>query len=113
MASASLVSSTAGPRWPALRHSGFRIFYVGQVISLIGTWTQSVAQGWLVLELSNSPFQVGLVSALSMLPVLFMSLPAGVYADRGDRRRIVLVTQLLSLLQAAVLAFLVWHKQVG
>ena len=68
----------------SLRHRNFRIFFYGQTTSLVGTWMQSVAQGWLVLQLTNSAFQVGLVSALSSLPVLLFSLPAGVYVDRAN-----------------------------
>lgn len=103
----------------ALRHRNFRLFYIGQSISLIGTWMQTLAQGWLVLELTNSAFWVGLVGALGSLPVLLFSLPAGVYADRADRLRLVTLAQAALLVEAAVLAVLVatgvvrpWHVAV-
>jgi MFS family permease len=97
----------------ALRHRNFRLFFAGQSVSLVGTWMQTVAQGWLVLELTNSPFYVGLVSALGSLPILLLSLPAGVFADRVNKRGLVIVTQTLSLAQALVLALLIWAHRVA
>lgn len=96
----------------ALRHKNFRLFYTGQTISLVGTWMQSVAQGWLVLQLTNSAYYVGLVSALGSLPVLLVSLPAGVFADRTNKRRLVIVTQAFSMAQALVMALLIWTRRV-
>ena len=96
----------------ALTHRNFRLFSFGQAVSLTGTWMQTVAQGWLVLELTNSPFYVGLVSALGSLGVLLFSLYAGVVADRTDKRRTVLTTQSLSMLQAFALAALVWTHAI-
>lgn len=80
-------------RLGALRHRNYRIFIGGQFLSLIGTWMQSVAQGWLVLELTDSPFQVGLVTTLASLPVLLFTLPGGVLADRMDKRRLIFLLQ--------------------
>jgi MFS family permease len=99
----------------ALAHRNFRLFLFGQTVSLTGTWMQSIAQGWLVLQLTNSPFYVGLVSALGSLGVLLFTLYAGVVADRTDKRRVVIVTQTLQMLQAFALAGLVWsgHVTVG
>jgi MFS family permease len=96
----------------ALTHRNFRLFFFGQGVSLIGTWMQSVAQGWLVLTLTNSPFFVGLVSGLGSLGVLAFTLYAGVVADRRDKRRLIVLTQSLSMVQALVLAVLVWTKVV-
>lgn len=96
----------------ALAHRNFRLFLFGQTVSLTGTWMQSVAQGWLVLELTNSPFYLGLVSALGSLGVLLFTLYAGVIADRTDKRRVVLITQSLQMLQAFALAALVWSGHV-
>src|SRR6266498_2044374 len=93
-----------GSRLGALAHRNFRLFFFGQAVSLTGTWMQSVAQGWLVLELTNSPFYVGLVSALGSAGVLLFTLYAGVIADRVDKRRTVLVTQALQMVQAMALA---------
>jgi MFS family permease len=96
----------------ALAHRNFRLFFFGQGVSLIGTWMQSVAQGWLVLTLTDSPFFVGLVSALGSLGVLTFTLYAGIIADRTDKRRTVVITQSLSMLLAFALATLVLIHQV-
>jgi MFS family permease len=96
----------------ALSHRNFRLFFVGQIVSLTGTWMQSVAQGWLVLLLTDSPFYVGLVAALGSLGVLVFTLYAGVVADRSDKRRTIIVTQTLQMIQALTLAALVWSGHV-
>jgi MFS family permease len=96
----------------ALAHRNFRLFFFGQGVSLIGTWMQSVAQGWLVLTLTNSPFYVGFVSALGSIGVLAFTLYAGVIADRTDKRRTVVITQSLSMLLAFILAALALTKVV-
>jgi MFS family permease len=90
----------------ALRHRDFRLFLSGQLVSQCGTWVQTVAQGWLVLELTNSAFAVGLVTALGSLPILLFTLYGGVVADRVDKRRMVLLLQSLMLLEALTLAVL-------
>jgi MFS family permease len=84
-------------------HRNFRIFWIGQTLSLIGTWMQSMASGWLALELSNSAFVVGLVATAGSLPVLLLSLPAGVLVDRYSKLRLVTAAQSLLLLEAAIL----------
>ncbi|WP_448337351.1 MFS transporter [Chloroflexus aurantiacus] len=88
----------------ALRHRNYRLFFFGQLISLTGTWMQSVAQGWLVLRLTDSPFLLGLVAAANSLPVLFLTLFAGTVADRFPKRYILLVTQSVAMVLAATLA---------
>ncbi|MCS7198200.1 MAG: MFS transporter [Candidatus Bipolaricaulota bacterium] len=100
----------------ALRHRNYRLFWTGQLISLTGTWMQSVAQGWLVYLLTKSALHLGLVSFSQSLPVLLFTLLGGVAADRFDRQRLVLSTQSASLTQAALLALLtlsgtiqIWH----
>ena len=85
----------------ALRHRNFRLFFVGQFVSLCGTWMQTVAQGWLVLQLTNSAFAVGLVTALGSLPILLLTLYGGVVADRVNKRRLVVVLQMLMLTRGA------------
>jgi MFS family permease len=100
-------------RFGALAHRNFRLFFFGQGVSLIGTWMQNVAQGWLVLELTNSPFYVGLVSALGSLGVLLFSIFGGVVADRTNKHRLVILTQALSMLPAFALAALVWTRTVA
>lgn len=101
-----------GPRFGALAYRNFRLFFFGQGVSLIGTWMQNVAQGWLVLELTNSPFYVGLVAALGSLGVLLLTIYAGVIADRTNKHRLVIATQALSMIPAFALAALVWTKTV-
>jgi MFS family permease len=96
----------------ALSHRNFRLFLFGQGISLIGTWMQSVALGWLVLEITNSPFAVGLTQALRSLGVLLFTLYAGVVVDRVDKRRLIVWTQALQMLEALALAALVWTGRV-
>jgi len=91
----------------ALRHRNFRLYWSGQLISLVGTWMQSVAQGWLMHRLTDSPFMLGLLGFAQFLPVMGLSLWAGVIADHMDRRRLLLFTQGSALLQAALLALVV------
>lgn len=105
---------TEARRWGfgALRHRNFRLFFFGQAVSVSGTWMQQVALGWLVLTLTDSPFYVGLVSALGSLGVLLFTLYAGVMADHTDKRRTVIGTQALAMMQALTLAALVWSGAV-
>ncbi len=95
-------------RLGALAHRNFRLFFFGQGVSLIGTWMQSVALGWLVLELTDSAFAVGLNQALRSLGVLLFTLYAGIVVDRVDKRRLIILTQLLQMGEALALAVLVW-----
>ena len=103
----------------ALRHRDFRLFWCGQLVSLSGTWMQSLGQSWLVLELTNSPFRLGLLTALQFGPFLVLSFFTGVLADRLPKRRLLICTQAALLLQAATLSILVssghvryWHVAV-
>ena len=103
----------------SLRHHNYRLYWSGQVISLMGTWMQSIGQVWLVLELSHSAWQLGVVGALQALPILLFSLFGGVFADRWPKRRVLLVTQTAAMIQALLLwALLVtgtvqlWHLYV-
>jgi MFS family permease len=91
----------------ALRHRNFRLFFIGQFVSLCGTWIQTVAQGWLVLHLTDSAFAVGLVTALGTLPILCFTLYGGVVADRVNKHRLVLILQAGMLLEALLLGILV------
>ena len=94
-------------RFSALGHRNFRLFWSGQLISLVGTWMQSVAQGWLMHRLTHSPLMLGVLGFAQFLPVMFLSLWAGVIADRMDKRRLILITQSAALVQAALLATVV------
>jgi MFS family permease len=91
----------------ALRHHDFRVFWTGNFISNIGSWMQNVAQGWLVLQLTNSPLWLGLVGFAQQVPALIFSLPAGVIADRAARRKMLLITQTAMMVFALALAVLV------
>jgi len=100
----------------ALRHRNFRLFWFGQLISLIGTWMQSIAQAWLVLLLTGDPFWLGIVAAVQFLPVLVLGLFGGIVADLLPKRRTLVGTQVASMVLALALAFLsftgvveVWH----
>jgi MFS family permease len=100
----------------ALTHRDFRILWLGAGTSTIGTWMQKVAQNWLVLTLSGSAFYLGLDSFLGELPILLFTLIGGVVADRHDRRRLLMASQVVQMLTAFVLAGLVlagavrlWH----
>jgi MFS family permease len=92
----------------SLRHRNFRLFWSGQLVSLIGTWMQTVAQAWVVLELTHSSLKLGIVSALQFLPMLFLSFFTGPFIDYFDKRRIIIGTQVLLMLLAFVLAALTW-----
>jgi len=96
----------------ALREREFRIFWTGQLISVTGTWMQSVAQGWLVLQLTGSPFLLGVAVGARALPVLILGVPAGVAADRFDRRRVILATSIVGAASSALLAALTLSGRV-
>ena len=96
----------------SLRHRNFRLFWSGQLVSLIGTWMQTVAQAWLVLELTHSPFKLGVVSALQFLPMLFLSFFTGPFIDYFDKRKIIIWTQAALMVQAFILSILVWSQSV-
>ncbi|HEV2663200.1 MAG TPA: MFS transporter, partial [Ktedonobacteraceae bacterium] len=100
----------------ALRHRNFRLFWTGQLVSLIGTWMQTTGQAWLVLQLTKSAWALGVVGALQFLPVMLFALFGGALADRIPKRKVVLFTQSFSLVQAVALWLLIatgtvqlWH----
>ncbi|MGH8699237.1 MAG: MFS transporter, partial [Burkholderiales bacterium] len=104
------------PALRALRYRSFRVFFIGQGVSILGTWMQTLAMSWLVYRLTGSAFMLGLAAAALQLPMLFLSPIAGVWADRLDRRRLLIVVQSLAGVQALILAALtyagvvqVWH----
>ena len=90
----------------ALRHRNYRLFFGGQSISLIGTWMQQVALGWLVYRLTDSAFLLGLVGFSSQIPTFILASVAGVLADRYNKHKIIIATQTLAMIQAFVLASL-------
>jgi MFS family permease len=94
------------------QHKNFRLFWLGQTLSLVGSWMQTMAQGWLALELSNSALVVGVVAAASSLPIVLLSIAAGVVVDRSDKLRLVTIAQTLLLVEAAVLWWFTWSEQI-
>jgi len=120
-ASAPAIAAAAPPlsalgAFRALRHRNFRLFFAGQLISLIGTWMQSVAQAWLVYRLTGSAVLLGTVAFVSQIPVFFLATVGGIVADRYPKRRVVIVSQSAEMILAFLLAGLtisgvvqVWH----
>jgi MFS family permease len=96
----------------ALRNPNFRLFWSGNFLSNIGTWMQNVAQGWLVLTLTNSSFWLGVVGFAGSIPFLIFTLFGGVIADRANKRRLLLVTQSVMMVLAFALAALAWFKVI-
>src|SRR5215471_10098728 len=90
----------------ALESRNYRLFFMGQLVSLIGTWMTRVATSWLVYRLTNSPFLLGLTGFAGQIPIFFLTPLAGVWVDRWNRHRTLVVTQILSMLQSFALAAL-------
>jgi MFS family permease len=101
-------------RWPdtfaSLRYPNYRRWFVGQLLSLMGTWMQSVAQGWVVYELTGSKLALGTITFAGSIPSLFLMLPAGALADRLSKRRLLVITQSCMMVLAFALAFLTATK---
>src|SRR5438132_7434678 len=91
----------------ALRHRNFRLFWSGALLSNVGTWMQVVAQGWLVLQISDSPFWLGVDAFMATAPGLVLTLAGGVFADLVDRRKLLIYTQIVAGIAALVLGTLV------
>jgi predicted MFS family arabinose efflux permease len=99
----TLPTRSLNPFRTLAKYRNFRLFWVGQTTSLIGTWMQTVAVGWTALVLTNDAFLVGLVAAAGTFPILVLSLPGGVVADRTEKLRVVRIAQVLMLGEAATL----------
>jgi len=97
----------------ALSHRNFRVFWIGAFLSNVGTWMQAVAQGWLMLQLTNSALWLGIDAFMATSPGFFLTLAGGVFADLVDRRRLLLYTQVVAGLAAVALATLVWTNAVN
>jgi MFS family permease len=102
----------SGGVFRALRHRNYALFFGGQILSLVGTWMQNVAQAWLVYRLTGSAALLGVVGFASQIPVFVLSPVGGIVADRVDRRRVVLMTQASAMLLAFVLAALTLTERV-
>lgn len=99
-------------RFPALRHRDYRLFFLGQCISLIGTWMQTIGQSWLVLELTQSALKLSLVTTVQFLPLMLLSLFAGTLVDKFPKRLLLILTQSSLALLAAILASLTYFQVV-
>jgi MFS family permease len=97
----------------ALSHRNFRVFWIGAFLSNVGTWMQAVAQGWLVLQLTDSSLWLGIDAFMATAPGFFLTLAGGVFADLVDRRRLLLYTQIVAGLAALALATLVWTNHIN
>ena len=97
----------------SLRYRNYRLFFYGQSISLIGTWIQRITVPWLVYRLTGSVFLLGLVGFAGQIPTFLVSLFAGVLIDRWNRHKILVITQILALIQALVLALLFYEKSIS
>lgn len=95
-----------GRVFPALKHKSYRYYFSGQLISLIGTWLQTVTLGWLVFQMTQSPFLVGFITAIQFLPMLIFTVVGGVIADRVDKRKLLLTTQISFCILATTLGIL-------
>ena len=113
-------ANTAAPKdpgafriWRALRHRNFRLFFSGQSISLIGTWMTRIATSWLVYKLTGSPLLLGIVGFAGQIPTFLVAPFAGVWIDRWDRQRVLVVTQVLAMLQSLALAALTLSGRIN
>jgi MFS family permease len=111
--STQLTEQTRRGMLSALRHPRYRLFWTGNFLSNIGNWMQNLAQGWLVLQLTNSVFLLGVVGFAASLPTLVFSLVGGVIADRADRRRMMMITQGSMMMLAFLLSFLTWKNWIN
>ncbi|MGD0893735.1 MAG: MFS transporter [Terracidiphilus sp.] len=107
------VSSGFSHAWRALRHRNFRLFFGGQSISLIGTWMTRIAISWLVYRLTKSALLLGIVGFAGQIPTFLLAPIAGVMVDRMDRRKLLVWTQALAMVQSLVLAWLTLSHRVN
>ena len=96
----------------ALRHRNYRLFWSGQLVSLVGTWMQNIAEDWLVLTLTGSPLMLGVVTAAQFAPILIFGLFGGIVADSLPKRRTLIATQTIAMVLAFLLAFLTLTHQI-
>ena len=114
---ASSHDSTTGPRsfkqtFSSFQNHNYRLYWFGQLLSVTGTWIARIAQAWLVLQLTNSSFSLGLVTALQSLPITIFALFGGVLADRFPKRRVIITTQSIMAAQSLVMALLITTHQI-
>jgi len=112
MSSLSVIKRNFVDNFPALKEKNFRYFWTGQCVSLLGTWVQRTAQQWLVYSLTKSPLLLGLLGVVQFTPMLLFSLFAGVFIDRFNKKRVLIVTQSIMMLLAFILSFLIWRGTI-
>jgi MFS family permease len=100
------------PLLRSLAHRNYRLYFIGQGVSLVGTWMQQIAMSWLVFQLTQSSLQLSIVLFAGQVPALFLSPVGGVLVDRWNRHRVLLVTQTLAMVQAFLLALLTWTGRI-
>src|SRR5207247_154991 len=110
--SSSKAAASVHPALRAFRSKSFRIFYAGQGLSLLGNWMQTVAMSWLVYRVTGSALLLGVTAGAQQLPILVLSPVAGVWADRVNRRRLLMLIQSLAFVQALALALLTFADVV-
>ena len=100
------------PMFRSLRHRNYRLFFFGQLVSLVGTWMQNIGQAWIIYQLTHSAVWLGAVGFLTSVPVLLFSMFGGTVADKISKKRLITATQIASMMQAFVLAALVWTDSI-
>ncbi len=100
------------PTFRSLRYRNYRLFFFGQILSLIGSWMQIMGQQWLVYQLTHSSAWLGTIGFFQNIPVLFLSLYAGSLADQFSKRKLIIITQILSLVQAVLIASLLFFNAI-
>ena len=109
---AAALSGTVTSTFQALRHRNFRLWFFGQFTSLVGTWMQTIAQNWLVYQLTGSARDLGLVNFVGAIPLVPLTLYAGVIADRFEKRKVIFLAQASMMVLAFLLALLCWTGAV-
>ncbi|MBI4977387.1 MAG: MFS transporter [Spirochaetes bacterium] len=109
----SFIQTKIDTHFHALKHVNFRIFWFGQLISLIGNWMQTIAMPWLAYSITKSPLLLGVVGALQFTPVLFLSLFVGVFIDRHEKKKIIMIAQTVMMVLSLALALLVFTGTVA
>lgn len=107
-----IIKSKVNNPFSSLKYRNFRYYWLGMCVSLIGTWMQNIAQPWLAYTLTKSPFLLSLIGTLQFTPVMIFSLFAGVIIDRFSKKKILILTQTLSLIITFILAILVWTGNI-
>lgn len=107
-----IAPGTLGTIFRALRYRNYRLYYLGQSISLMGTWVQNIAMGWLIYRLTGSALLLGSVAFAMQIPSLFITPFAGVLADRINRRRVIIISQIAAMFVAFALAYLVISDRI-